>query len=188
MLVIHVQGHPRISNVTPMRIVASITFVHQLGLELIKMLKTFNNSCISTGISLRCSMFCTLMSCCKHTELTLDLNPVWSCGWNQVFMWKRRDDSCWFLTDIKGTSSVLYDVNKKHQVSLIRKKDCGCYYIYMYLHVCVSLIWACESVCLFCCSISNRHRVHIECVRQARVDHMDNETRGFTPPGKKVWD
>lgn len=34
-----------------------------------------------------------------------------------------EETRCWFQTDIKDTSSVLYDVNKKHQVSLIRKKD-----------------------------------------------------------------
>lgn len=46
--------------------------------------------------------------------------------------WERLDDRCWLLTDIKGTSSVLYDVNKKHQVSLIRKKDWGCYCVYIF--------------------------------------------------------
>lgn len=67
-------------------------------------------------------------------EETLDVvNLVGPCCWKQECVWKRLDDSCWFLTDIKGTSSVLYDVNKKHQVSLIRKKDCDCYCVYIHI-------------------------------------------------------
>lgn len=54
-------------------------------------------------------------------------------------MWKRLDDSCWFLTDIKGTSSVLYDVNKKTP-SIFNKEERLWLLLYihvLYLHICM---------------------------------------------------
>lgn len=118
-----------------MRIVASMTFVHQLSLNQIKVESSFHFiriflSDFALGPDVTCLKpgQCFVLGChVENVELTLFMNHVPPCCCNQACMWKRLDDSCWFLTDIKGTSSVLYDVNKKHQVSLIRKKDCDCY-------------------------------------------------------------
>lgn len=132
------------------------------------------------------------------------MDPVWRCSWNQVCIWRRLDDSGWFLTDIKGTSSVLYDVNKKHQVSLIRKKDCGCYCVWIRLclhmsYMSVSLrgyIWLdyksktfIETFILafisifyvaLCLSVKNTPMVHIYTVIShvcvCMVDEIDTET------------
>lgn len=73
-------------------------------------------------------------------------------------MWKRLDDSCWFLTDIKGTSSVLYDVNKKTP-SIFNKEERLAVSVYTNIY---TLSMCDKSDFSFC---------------QVCVDHIDNDTK-----------
>lgn len=135
-----------------MRIVASITSVHWLSLKITKYL--WHSSCHwDLSQTFGATSQCHVSKIWLVSVLYFDVNiQSWPWTWTLFdpvvgtrCTWKRLDDSCWLLTDSKGTSSVLYDVNKKKPPPSIFNKE-ERLWLLACLHICTWLTWVSEFV------------------------------------------